>query len=172
MAGSGVRLNIADSARLKRYLQKLDPKSRASVSAQVLEAIAFATSFDARTRHILRGRGDAKPVKKRLTWRSGELSRSISVDLSRLPGRSVVGSRLAYASVHEQGGPVSIRAHRRKNRPSKNRAGFGGGRSHKVKAHTAKFPRRPYLAPANKYVMEKRARSIFERALIRARGEA
>ncbi len=171
MAGSGVRLNIADSARLKRYLGKLDPKSRASISAQVLEAIARETSFDARTRHILRGRGDAKPVKKRLTWRSGDLSRSIEVDISQLPARSIVGSRLRYAPVHEQGGTFSIKAHRRKNRPGK-RGGFGGGRSHKVKAHTAKFPRRPYLAPANKFVMEKRARLFFERALIRARSEA
>jgi len=103
MAIQGVRLNIADSARIKSFLAKLDPKTRRGVVSEVLRAIANETKADARINRIVRGRGNAPPRSRKLTWRSGELTRSIDVDYSRLPKAVTVGSRLKYAPVHEQG---------------------------------------------------------------------
>ncbi len=101
---TSLRLNTADSRRIKRYLKALTPASRNSVVREALEGIAFATSLDARTKRIIRGRSrKAKPVPKRLTWRSGDLARSISVDLSELYKRSIVGTPIEYAPQHEQG---------------------------------------------------------------------
>jgi hypothetical protein len=104
MAVNGVRLNVADSKRIKRFLDKLNPRDRASVSADVLESIAYATVADAREKRIVRGRGlTSKPLAGKLTFRTGDLTRSLEVDSSRAPKVQTVGSRLNYAAVHEQG---------------------------------------------------------------------
>jgi phage gpG-like protein len=103
MAIQGVRLNVADSLRVKRFLAELEPNKRRGVVSEVLRAIGNQTKADARQNRIVRGRGNAKPLARKLSWRSGELTRSIDVDYSRLPKRAIVGSRLKYAPVHEQG---------------------------------------------------------------------
>ena len=166
---TGVRLNIAESKKIRAFLDGLDPRERKSVSDLALERIAVATEADAKTKRIIRGRGKAKPVNRRLTWRTGRLGRSISTDRSGAPRRYVVGSTVKYAPVHEQGGTFKVRAHRRKNPPSKKRGGFGGGRSHAVKAHSIKFPKRPYLLPAYEFVVKIKAGRIFRQELERLR---
>jgi phage gpG-like protein len=103
MALKGVRLNVADSARIQRFLKQLDPKTRRGVLGEVMRAIGNETKADARLNRIVRGRGKAPPLPRKLTWRSGELTRSIDVDYSRQPKIITVGSRLKYAPVHEQG---------------------------------------------------------------------
>lgn len=104
MALNEVRLNVADSAKLRAYLKRLNPRQRRSVSGEALEKVARATSLNAKTKQIARGRGlHSKPLPKRLTWRSGDLTRSIAVDSSRAPLVQIVGSPMEYAAVHEQG---------------------------------------------------------------------
>ena len=104
MAIPGVRLNVADSKRIKRFLDRLDPRKRASISAEVLESIAFASLRDVRENRIVRGRGlTAKPLPRKLSFRTGHLTRSLAVDSTRAPKIQTIGSQLRYAPVHEQG---------------------------------------------------------------------
>lgn len=104
MAIQGVQFNVADSKEIRRFLEGLDPRTQASVSAVVLEKIANATAADAKLNRIVRGRPlTAKALPNKLTWRSGDLTNSIAVDPSGGPTRQIVGSRMEYAAVHEQG---------------------------------------------------------------------
>lgn len=103
---TGARINVADSKRLRAFLRRLDPDQRDSVSAEVLEGLTRVAEADAKENQIVRGRGkQAPPLPDKLTYRSGELSRSISTDFSRLPKVAVLGTRLRYGAVHELGIP-------------------------------------------------------------------
>jgi phage gpG-like protein len=139
-----VRLNLRDSAAIRGFLERLDPRHRESVSSEALESIARLTEQRAKEVEIVRGRGRdpeiAPPLAKRLTFRSGRLSGSISTDATQLPRQVVVGTPVAYGPVHELGlGP---------------------------------FPKRAFLEPAADHVMETNARAVFEKALARARARA
>lgn len=111
---NGARFNIRDSKRIAHFLDAIDPAARGFVVAQSLDAIATATEQRAKEVEIVRGRGrdteTAPPLPKRLSFRSGRLSGSISTDRSGAPRQYVVGSTVAYAPVHELGlGPYPKR---------------------------------------------------------------
>ncbi len=140
MAASGVALtlNVRDSRKIRRFLDSLRGGERDSVLRFALAEIGQRTAADASENQIVRGRGlRAKPLKKQLTFRSGQLSGSISADERFLPKRIIVGATKKYAPLHEQG-----------LRP---------------------FPKRPFLEPAARKVMDRQGPEIFRRALERAR---
>lgn len=143
---TGVRINVAESREIARFLRRLDPTTRDSVAAEVLEKVARAAEERAKTVEIVRGRGDAPPLPDKLSWRTGHLTRSISTD--SIPSQRVwiVGSTVNYAPIHELGLPV--------------RTASGG---------TARYPQRPFLTPAAEFVIDQRAPDFFRQALERAR---
>jgi hypothetical protein len=108
----GVRLNLRDFGRISEFLSALEPGTRASVTDEALETVARLTEQRAKEIEIVRGRGlRSPPLPKRLSFRSGRLSGSISTDVSQAPRLYVVGSTVAYAPVHELGlGPYPRRA--------------------------------------------------------------
>lgn len=108
---NGARINLRDSARIRNFLDRLDPTTRLSVADEALESIARLTEARAKEVEIVRGRGrDSPPLAKQLSFRSGRLSGSISTDTSGRPGLFVVGSTVKYAPVHELGlGPYPKR---------------------------------------------------------------
>ena len=136
-----VRLNLRDSAKIKAFLDRLDPQHRESVSSDALESIARLTEQRAKEVEIVRGRGRdiiaAPPLAKQLTFRSGRLSGSISTDATQLPDQVVVGTPVKYGVVHELG--------------------------------LSPQPKRAFLEPAADHVMETQARSVFGKAFARAR---
>jgi len=164
---NGARINLRDSKRIRAFLDDLDPATRGSVSDQALESIARLTEQRAKEVEIVRGRGrnteTSPPLPKQLSFRSGRLSGSISTDTSQRPKQFVVGSTVVYAPVHELGLSVSVPAHNRTN---------ADGKRYRVKAHKAKFPKRPFLEPAATHVISTQAEKVFRKALQRARGKA
>lgn len=111
---NGARFNVRDHRRIRSFLDDLDPGIRGAVVDQALETIARLTEQRAREVEIVRGRGrdiqKAPPLPKRLSFRSGRLSGSISTDTSLRPRQFVVGTSVAYAPVHELGlGPYPKR---------------------------------------------------------------
>ena len=159
MAAKGVRLDATDSAILKRWLRDIDPANRRGVVAHAMKSVVFAGVRDAKEKRIIRGRGNAAPLPKELTRRSGFLIQSISGDLSQAPKRWSMGSPAEYAAVHETGKRVAVPPHTRTSKK---------GKSFKVKGYSIKFPKRPYLRPAAEYVMRVKARDFFRIALKRA----
>tara|TARA_R110000751_G_scaffold5290_1_gene24336 strand:+ start:276 stop:698 length:423 start_codon:yes stop_codon:yes gene_type:complete len=135
---SGLRINVRETREIREFLKNLSPDVANGVCDQSLESIAVLTEQRAKEVEIVRGRGrSAKPLPKRLSFRSGRLSGSISTDRSSAPKQYVVGSTVAYAPVHELG-----------LRP---------------------YPKRPFLEPAAKFVIDTKAAAIFRKALERLR---
>jgi len=101
---TGVRVNVLDSRKIRTFLDDLDPKVRGAVVDQALESIARLVEQRAKEVEIIRGRGRVSPpLRRKLSFRSGRLSGSISTDLSGRPNQFVVGSNVKYAPVHELG---------------------------------------------------------------------
>lgn len=144
MTQSGVRLNLAESRAIARFLRGLSASERDSVAARVLEQVARATETRAKTVEIVRGRGNAPPLPDRLSWRTGHLTRSISTDSAPSLRTWIVGSTVNYAPVHELG----------------------------LQVGAARFPKRPFLTPAAEWVIAERAPDFFQRELERLRGSA
>jgi phage gpG-like protein len=69
--------------------------------------------------------------------KTGRLRGSILAARVR-PAVWVVGTNVKYARIHELGGRVQRRGHTRR----------GKGKPVKVRAHSARYPKRPYLLPA------------------------
>ncbi len=104
MANPGVRFNFSDARRIRRFVERLDPRDRSSVVHQVMVDTGKLTKADARENRIVRGRGKtSKPLSDRLTWRTGNLTRSISTDNTQAPRRYIVGTPANYSVVHELG---------------------------------------------------------------------
>jgi len=104
MANPGVRWNFKDAKRLQRYLDRLDPGKRASVSDAVMVDLGKLVKADVQENQIIRNRGEhAPPLPTRLTWRTGHLTRSIGTDNSGAPKRYVVGTPVRYGPQHELG---------------------------------------------------------------------
>lgn len=105
---TGVRFR--PNPRLQQFLRRLDPQTRDSVVSRSLREIAIEAESEAKLGQIVRGRGNAPPLPKRLSSRSGRLIDSIGSDFSGLPKRALIGSRVIYARVHELGlGPYPKR---------------------------------------------------------------
>lgn len=101
---TGARLNLVDKGRIAQLLERLDPTERDSISAKVIGQSARLIEAEAKENQIVRGRGlTAPPLKKKLSYRTGHLSRSISTDLSGLPRQAIVGTAVRYSVVHELG---------------------------------------------------------------------
>ena len=163
---SGVTINLRERKKIRSFLDAIDPEIRGGVVDQALEAIAVLASTRAKRVEIIPGRGrdqvDAPPLDGKLSFRTGRLAASIAVDRSGAPTTYVVGTPVAYGPVHELGLRVSIPGHTR----------IRDGKPHKVKAHSVKFPRRPFLEPAAKFVIDTKAEGVFRKALERISGAA
>jgi phage gpG-like protein len=138
---SGVRFNLADSERIRTFLERMVPADAQSVTNEALENIARAAEERAKTVEIVRGRGlKSEPLDTQLTYRSGHLTRSISTDSDPSAGVWIVGTPIVYGPVHELGLRV-------------------GNRS---------YPRRPFLEPAALWAIANKAEQFFRNALERA----
>lgn len=137
--GGATRLVVTVSPELERFLTLGGDAELAKPIGRALVACGYAVLRDAASNQIIRGgrfrgapgprggRGrleDAAPHPTRVTSRSGELRRSLSVgrgvDRSGLPRKLSVGSDLVYSAVHELG----------------------------LRVRGRKYPRRAFLAPA------------------------
>lgn len=154
----GVRFNIQDARAIRRALEGLNPRVRNSAVGLALVRIGRRTEALAKEKYIVRGRGlKSKPLRNRVTFRTGRLTRSISTDESASPRRVVVGSRVVYAPVHELGLTV--------NRP------IGPSRSNKKRGRlkgSAVYPKRPFLEPAALFVIRREAADIMRRSIAQA----
>lgn len=122
VTGGATRLVFTPSPELERFITSAAPAELAKPITRALLSCGYAVLKNAAEDQIIRGgrfrgapgprggRGkleDAPPHPSRVTSRSGELRRSLSiargVDRSRLPGLLSVGSDLVYSAVHEYG---------------------------------------------------------------------
>ena len=134
-----LRLELRNDEALRRLLENIDPGESPAWVMRALVAAGLRVQRNAATKQIRRG-GKGKPLPRKITSRTGTGRRSIRVDRGGLNRLFVdVGSDLAYMAVHETGGTFLRRAHTRLT-PS-------GGLA-RVRAHSATFPQRPWLAPA------------------------
>jgi phage gpG-like protein len=148
---SFVRITVENEEDVVRALVQIDPKKNPTFVRQALIGGGLLIQKNAALKQIKSG-GKGAPLKTKLTSRSGDGRRSIRVDRGGL-GRFYVdiGSDLKYMQLHEVGGTVSRRAYTRKS-PS--------GGTHKVRAHTATYPPRPFMKPALNAV-NRELRQIF-----------
>lgn len=136
---------------LDRLNLKANPGKRAA--AKILISIANEIASNAQSKQILRGGGKGAPHPTKVTSRTGTLRRSIAVDRGELGSLIVsIGTDLVYGAVHEEGGRIKIpqtrvREHKRKSAFGKKFPAFTVP-AHTRKAHTAKYPKRPFLRPA------------------------
>jgi len=138
---------------LDRLNLKANPGKRAA--AKILISIANEIASNAQSTQILRGggKGPATDPPTKVTSRTGTLRRSIAVDRGELGSLIVsIGTDLVYGAVHEEGGRIKIpqtrvREHKRKSAFGKKFPAFTVP-AHTRKAHTAKYPKRPFLRPA------------------------
>ena len=101
------------------------------------------------------GRSGSKPVPGKLTYRRGELARSITWQIFK--GRNkvvgVVGTNKVYAAIHEYGGEIHA-----KYKPFLH---FYIPHADKwVKVKRVVIPKRPYLQPAREMVLPKIEKAI------------
>lgn len=161
-----LQVSLEGQRELQRLMARLDPKrqgvrwQRAALLRAGLLVQKIATQKKIRRGGATR-KGTSAPILGVLTSRTGTLRRSIAVDRGPLPGAVEVGSALKYAGVHETGGVFQIPRHTR----ALGEAGRSGGVAVAVvKAHKAKFPKRPFLAPALEDVTPKLP-SIFTKEI-------
>ena len=143
-------------------LARLSPDKNPRVLSRSLRRIALETQARA-TNKIRRG-GSLRPAPSVLTSRTGTGRRSISTDLGSLPHSATVGSNLGYMALHEEGGSItrpahSVVAHTRtvafgRKLPRFNVPGYS------VRAHSARYPARPWLSPAVDEMVPDRASAI------------
>lgn len=142
MAEGKLTAKITGTDELLRRLALLDPEQNRRIVAPALRESALAVVRDAAANRIVRG-GQSAPRPNILTSRDGALRQSLqssnALDTTGLRRNFIeAGTDVPYGGVHEFGLTVTIRAHTRTR----------NGKKHRVKAHSAKFPPRPFLAPA------------------------
>ena len=155
---------------LHERLNRISPSKNSAWVARSLKKCAELTQDITANEMIIRGgrfrgpkgkRGGKGKMRsagvdpKRITSRTGTLRRSIRVNTSTLPFAAEVGSDLVYAAVHEFGGTYSIPSYSRAIATSTR---SGGSSMALVKAHSATYPARPYLAPG----LDKAAKSFSD----------
>ena len=152
-----LQVSIEGQKELQRLMARLDPK-RQGVRWQraALLRAGLLVQKTAAQKKIRRGgatrKGSSRPLLGVLTSRTGTLRRSIRVDRGPLPGAIDIGTGLTYGGVHELGGVYgigrhSVSAHTRNVVFGKRVAAFTVPR-HSRGPYSARFPRRPFLAPA------------------------
>jgi phage gpG-like protein len=151
-----MRVNILGADELSKRLAQMDPKTNQAIMTDSLRTIAGLILRNAKDIQITgggRGKSKAlKPLPNRLTSRTGTLRRSIGINLAPLPRAVEVGTDLTYGAVHEKGGRISVptstvSAHTRRVVFGRRVAPFKVP-SHTRRAHSAKYPPRPFLKPA------------------------
>jgi phage gpG-like protein len=139
----GLSVKLVGSKELQRRLKKMNPAQNARITTPALLESMQLTLRDARLNRIIRG-GSGSPHATKLTSRGGRLRGSLAgnqaIDLNRRLRWVEGGTDVIYGAVHEKGGTISIPGHIRTHK----KTGFRIG----VRPHTAKYPARPFLAPA------------------------
>ncbi len=121
-------------------VEAISPGKNPQIWNKALLRLGLAIQEDARLNQIKRGPSiKAAPLKSQLTRRTGQLAGTIRPDVSKIPRELDVFTDSPYGGVHEFGGLIAIPAHSRTSKK---------GNTHKVKSHTARFPKRPFLEPA------------------------
>lgn len=155
---SGFRVEVTGQGSVVKGLEEMNPGlNRKITNPAMVESALLVLRIAAQGKIVRGGAKGASPRAGVLTSRTGRLRSSLSlksggVDKSRLPRNISVGSNVKYAGVHEFGGTVRtgasrVRAHTRTNAFGKNVAPFKVP-AHSRKAHSKKYPKRAYLAPA------------------------
>lgn len=137
----GVKVTVVGLDKVERLLKQLRPPASDKAITAGLFRSAEAVKADSTLNQIIRG-GKGPVDAKRLTSRSGDLRRSITIDRTKTPRSIQVGTHLKYGRAHELGfsGNVTVRAHRRKLK-----SGTFDVRSH---TRNMKLKARPFLQPA------------------------
>ena len=154
-----ISVSVVGTKELKRKLEKMNPGVNKKIVRNSLLESAEDLQRDAAKNQILAGGGGkksglTKPHKSYLTSRHGTLRRSIRVNRGPLPFAIEVGTDLGYGAMHETGGTFSVRAHTRPRKVKGVRIGgrMALSRGHtgpiRVKAHSMKVPKRPFLKRA------------------------
>lgn len=146
-----IRATVAGGERFQQALRNASPKTNPRFISQLLRAVALRTQAVAAGDKIRRG-GSGPALPDRLTSRTGTGRRSISTNLSPLPRAAEVGSDLSYMAVHEIGGRINVpgttvQSHTRTVAFGRKVAPFTVP-SHRRRAHSARYPARPWLQPA------------------------
>lgn len=103
----GIRIEITTPGidKINRLMRRVTPSINRRIWDVGLTNIALAiqTEVVSSGKHIVHGRGDAPPLRDKLTSRHGGsgLVGSITPDYTQLPRSVSVGSDLPYAGVHE-----------------------------------------------------------------------
>ena len=160
-------VKVTGSEAVTRLLERITPSKRPGIWRDILGGIGGEIVYSAQKESLIGGsrffgapgprggRGkltNAKADPHRLTNRSHVGQRSILLDASNLPRSVTVGSDRVYMAMHESGGRVTIpqhdvREHTRSSAFGKKRKPFTVP-DYTVSSHTAKYPARPWLAPA------------------------
>jgi len=153
-------VKVTGSEAVTRLLERITPSKRPGIWRDILSGIGGEIARSAKSESIITGGRfkvgsvltDRKADPHRLTSRTGVGRRSILLDASNLPRSVTVGSDRVYMAMHESGGRVTIpqhdvREHTRSSAFGKKRKPFTVP-DYTVSSHTAKYPARPWLAPA------------------------
>ena len=136
---ASIRIVNGGDRELRRVIRGIDPETNPRYIRQALRKGGLLIQRNAARKQIKPG-GKGPPERTRLTSRTGTGRRSIRVDRGGLTNFFVdIGSDLKYMQLHEVGGTVQRRQHTRQ---------LAGGTLVTVRAHSATFGARPYLAPA------------------------
>ncbi len=164
---TAIRVEVVGAEKLLAAFQRVNPTANPQPVGRALRRIALETQAKA-TNKIRRG-GSLKPARGVLTSRTGTGRRSISTDFSSLPFTSKVGSTLGYMALHEGDGgagtTVNVPSHAVKSHTRT--VVFGRTVSpfsvpgYTVRAHSARYPRRPWLEPAVDEMVPDRASTII-----------
>lgn len=129
-------LSLSGDKRLTRQLRNIDPSRKTKILRDWLLESAFVVQEKAQN-EMIRG-GKNPPVAGKLTSRTGTGRRSISVFRSGLPKFIEIGTDLRYMNLHETGGEIQRGPYQRRS---------SSGTTHRVKRHSATYPKRPFLVP-------------------------
>lgn len=137
---ASIKLNQRQFTTISKMIDRLSPGANPRIWKTALTRMAGQVANTAKTKTIVSGRGlKSKPLPRKLSFRLGQLAGSIIPDFAQIPKRVLVVTHAPYGGVHEGGLTVTVPAHSASN---------DRGTSWIVRQHTARFPRRPFLAPA------------------------
>lgn len=99
-------MHVGDAKRIQRFLDKIPPQRRGEFAHAVMRDLTKLAASEAR-QQIVTGRGEDPvrfpPLPKKLTYRTGNLTRSIGTDLKGAPRQYIIGATAKYSPQHELG---------------------------------------------------------------------